>query len=134
MSNETTRQGIEQGRANYAYECALKAKTDKLNKEYKSYVKKLPMLIKTNGLGASFAFMFSKKNKEGGKYWNEIGKNIFDWLSTQRIIDSTKIKDFDSLVNQINQYNSTEYRRLTSEVISFLTWLRRFADGLFEGE
>lgn len=122
----------EQIKAEFAYNCAKNATG--LGKEYKSYVKKLPMLIKTNGLGASFAFMFSKKNKDEGKFWNEIGKNIFDWLSTQKIIDSTKINNFDSLVNHINQYNSTEYRRLTAEVISFLTWLRRFADGLFEGE
>lgn len=124
----------EQIKAEFAYKCAYKNYEIRLGKEYKSYVKKLPMLIKTNGLGASFAFMFSKKNKDEGKFWNEIGKNIFDWLSTQKIIDSTKINNFDSLVNHINQYNSTEYRRLTAEVISFLTWLRRFADGLFEGE
>ncbi len=122
----------EQFKAEFAYNCAKNA--TRLSKEYKSYVKKLPMLIKTNGLGASFAFMFSKKNKEEGKYWNEIGKNIYDWLKDQKFIDSTTINNFDSLVNHINQYNSTEYRRLTAEVISFLTWLRRFADGLFEGE
>lgn len=122
----------EQIKAEFAYNCAKNATT--LGKEYKSYVKKLPMLIKTNGLGASFAFMFSKRNKEEGKYWNSIGRNIYDWLKDQKKIDAGRIRSFDDLVREINQFSSTEYRALTVEVLSFLSWLKRFADGLFEGE
>lgn len=122
----------EQIKAEFAYNCARNASN--LGKEYKSYVKKMPMLIKTNGLGATFAFMFSKKNKDEGKYWNAIGKNLYDWLKDQKKIDSNKLKSFDDLVKEISQISSTEYKILTAEVISFLSWLRRFADGLFEGE
>lgn len=129
----TTAAGIEQGRAKFAFACATGAKG--LGKEYKSYVKKLPMLIKTNGLGAAFAFMFSKKDKSEGKYWNEIGKNIYDWLKTEgNAIDLTTVSNFNALVFKTTQINSTEYRRLTVEVLAFLTWLRRFAEGVFEGE
>ncbi|MCX7874625.1 MAG: type III-B CRISPR module-associated protein Cmr5 [Melioribacteraceae bacterium] len=122
----------EQIKAEFAYNCARNASN--LGKEYKSYVKKLPMLIKTNGLGATFAFMFSKKNKDEGKYWNAIGKNIYDWLKDQNKIDANKIKSFDELVMELNQMSSIKYRNLTAEVISFLSWLKRFADGLIEGE
>lgn len=122
----------DQIKAEFAYNCARNASN--LGKEYKSYVKKLPMLIKTNGLGATFAFMFSKKNKDEGKYWNAIGKNLYDWLKDQNKIDPNKIKSFDDLVREINQLSSAEYRSLTAEVLSFLSWLKRFADGLIEGE
>lgn len=136
MTAETTTvKGIEKGRAEFAYKCAKAAKDKSLGKEYKSYVKKLPMLIKTNGLGSAFAFMFSKKDKNEGKYWNEIGKNIFDWLKQEgKVIDLTSINDFNALVFKAVQLNSTEYRKLTAEVIAFLTWLRRYADGLIEGD
>lgn len=122
----------EQIKAEFAYNCARNAAY--LGKEYKSYVKKLPMLIKTNGLGATFAFMFSKRNKDEGKYWNKIGENLYDWLKYLNKIDANKIKSFDDLVREINQLQSTEYRYLTAEVISFISWLKRFADGLIEGE
>lgn len=122
----------EQIKAEFAYRCAQDAKN--LGKEYTSYVKRLPMLIKTNGLGATLAFMFSKRNKDEGKYWNEIGRNLYYWLRDQKRIDSNKIKSFDDLVKEVNQLSSTEYRSLTAEVISFLSWLKRFADGLIEGE
>jgi CRISPR-associated protein Cmr5 len=70
MSEDKTNtiSGIEQGRASFAYECAngiakQQKEKSKLAKEYKSYAKKIPMLIKTNGLGATFAFVLSKKGK-----------------------------------------------------------------------
>jgi len=133
---KSTMKGIEQGRAEYAFTCAKEAKeVSKLGKEYKSYVKKLPMLIKTNGLGAAFAFMYSKRNKEEGKYWNVIGKNIYDWLKKDgRVNFLIEVDDFNALVIKTTKINSTEYRRLTVEVLAFLTWLRRFAEGLFDGE
>jgi CRISPR-associated protein Cmr5 len=132
MEENKMPRNTEQIKAEFAYNCARNASN--LGKEYKSYVKKLPMLIKTNGLGATFAFMFSKKNKDEGKYWNAIGKNIYDWLKDQNKIDGNRIRSFEELGNQIYQFSSTEYRYLTAEVISFLLWLRRFADGLIEGE
>ena len=58
--NETSLRGIEQGRAAFAYDCvneiAQSAEED-LKKKYKSGAKKLPVLIKTNGLGQSLAFI-----------------------------------------------------------------------------
>ena len=35
--------------------------------------------------------------------------------------------------NSITQ-NSNEYRAITNEVMALFTWLRRFAEGLIEGE
>ncbi|MBZ0181537.1 MAG: type III-B CRISPR module-associated protein Cmr5 [Melioribacteraceae bacterium] len=122
----------EQIKSEFAFNFAKNASA--LGSNYKNYVKKLPMLIKTNGLGASFAFMFSKKYKEEGKYWNQIGSDIYNWLKNQNKFDGNKVKNFEELVAHLNTVNSIEYRMLTAEVLSFLTWLRRFADGLIKGE
>jgi CRISPR-associated protein Cmr5 len=64
-SNTNTIKSLEQGRAKFAYECASKGSQQPTKKEYKSHVKKIPMLIKTNGLGSTFAFVKSKKMQKG---------------------------------------------------------------------
>ncbi len=88
---------------------------------YKSYVKKIPSLIQTNGLAATFAFMYSKK----GTY-EVIYKQVEKWL---------KKRDFDineELIKWIITQNSPEYRRVTNEVMGLFVWLRRFAEGMIE--
>ena len=90
-------------------------------KEYKSYVKKIPSLIQTNGLAATFAFMYSKK----GTY-EVIYKQVEKWL---------KERDFDingEFIKWIITQNSPEYRRVTNEVMGIFVWLRRFAEGMIE--
>lgn len=119
--------GLEQGRARFAYECVEKAKELKKEK-YKTYVKKIPMLIKTNGLGATFAFMLSK----GGTY-EFIGEQILDWLKTDEkglLPLDQNITMFRKLNKHIVSEKSSGYRMITVEVLAFLNWLRRFAEGL----
>ena len=125
MPNVSTLRGIEQKRADYAYECAIEGSTCAKPKEYKSYVKKLPMLVKTNGLGAAFAFVFSK-GKDGNTYELIYGQTA-EWIKTKYPFTG----DFSKFL--ITQ-NSNEYRAITNEVISLFTWLRRFAEGLIEGD
>jgi CRISPR-associated protein Cmr5 len=120
--------GLEQGRARFAYECALKGSELDKPTEYKRYVKKIPMLIKTNGLGATFAFMFSK----GGTY-SSIGKHILDWLKKDEkclLPSDLSINSFEELNNYIISEDSLKYRMITVEVLAFFNWLRRFAEGL----
>ena len=134
--NFTNITGIEQGRANFAYECAEKGSKINKKKEYKAYAKKIPMMIKTNGLGATFAFVKSKintdKNKPGYAY-KLIYEHTAGWLKKddKKLIDLSGGND---LVGQIVKLNSPEYRALTIEVLAFFNWLRRFAEGLIEEE
>ena len=127
--------GIEQGRAKTAYDCASEAKSKEYDKEYKAYVKKIPMLIKTNGLGATFAFVKAKangKNKGSGAY-HLIYEQTADWLRHDEkcLLDLSGDKD---LVAEIIQLDSAPYRSVTVEILAFFGWLRRFAEGLIEGE
>ncbi len=150
MTNTGIIKGLEQGRAKFAYDCALNGK--KISNEfqietewykdnnYKSYVKKIPMLIKTNGLGATFAFVYSKRQKEKNKKKpgdKQNPKNAYDlmYLQTAQWLreDEKKLPDLqenEDLVEKIISLKSPEYRAVTNEVLAFFKWLSRFADGL----
>ena len=135
MSNIKT---LEQGRAEFAYKKAEEGK--KLGKEYKQHVKKIPMLIKTNGLGNTFAFVLSKaqwKDKNGNEKINSYAKiydQTYEWLKTDNKLGIFNTQQKEDLVAKIVNLESTQYRALTNEVLAFFNWLRRFADGLIEGE
>jgi len=129
-----TLQGIEQGRAKFAYDCALEAKDIPKKDEYKSYVKKIPMMIKTNGLGATFAFIKSKQSKDeskSGYAYKLIYDQTTNWLDKdpKKLISLNVKEDF---VDKIISLNSPKYRAITNEILAFFIWLRRFADGLIE--
>ena len=147
MPDTTTLRGIEQGRADYAYQCAKVGeglnRAKKVDRAYKAYAKKIPMLVKSNGLGATFAFIFSKKKNDTEKkdyaYW-KIYEHTNHWLRVEKAELFPFIPQTDNngrpieFADALILLNSTEYRAVTNEVISFFTWLRRFAEGLIEGE
>ena len=113
---------LEKKRAIFAYKCVEKANQDNgIKKEYKSYVKKIPMMILNNGLGATFAFIYSKK-KEGNAY-ELIYQQTNEWLKKENKQD---------LVQWIIEQESQEYRATTNEVLALFNWLKRFADGMIE--
>ena len=133
MSN-TTIKGIEQGRAKQAYSDVLAAQTQLRDKakEYKSYAKKLPMMIKTNGLGASIAFAQSKGRNKGNA-WEVLYLQIESWLQKERSYLLGNYAKMD-LAQAVVSLDSPQYRAVTVETLAYLNWLRRFAEGLIEGE
>jgi CRISPR-associated protein Cmr5 len=157
MSNATsTIRKLEQGRAEFAYRCAEEGKKIQTLSEidgkfykddkYKSYAKKFPPLIKTNGLGAALAFYYSKRakdknNEPAGSAKNPynaydlIYKQLNDWLRDERCFMSAIIDEVDGkdLLEKVILLNSPEYRAVTGEVLSFMSWVGRFAEGLIEG-
>ena len=122
---------LENGRAEFAYKCAEEGSKLPKKKEYKSYVKKIPMLIKTNGLGATVAFIFSKRKNDKGDTYNLIYKQISDWFKNEK--NPFKF-EFSELTKDICDINSQEYRAITTETLALFTWLRRFAEGLIQGD
>jgi CRISPR-associated protein Cmr5 len=148
---------LEEGRAEFAYRCAEEGKKIQTLSEidgkfykddkYKSYARKFPPLIKTNGLGATLAFYYSKrtkdkKNEPAGLKKNPynaydlIYKQLDDWLKDERCFMSAIIKEADGshLLEKVISLNSPEYRAVTAEVLAFMTWVGRFAEGLIEEE
>ena len=119
-----TIKNLENGRAAFAYKCAEEGASLDKRKEYKSYVKKIPMLIKTNGLGATIAFMKSK----GGTY-DFIYNQLVEWFKKDENPLKFEVRNF---VKDICDMQSQQYRAITKETLAFFNWLRRFADGLIE--
>ncbi len=124
--------GLECDRAEFAYECALKGSNLPAKSDYRSYAKKIPMYIKTNGLGATFAFVKSKidEKSERGKAYKLLYEQTSEWLKS----DSKGLIDLEGkdLVYEIIKQDSSQYRTITIEVLEFFTWLRRFAEGLIK--
>ena len=128
----TVMKGLEQGRASFCYEKVIEAK-NKLGDnatDYKSYVKKAPMLIKTNGLGAALAFM--KEKGKDGNAWSLIYQQITEWIEndTKALINTGG----EDLVKTVVSLETPDYRALTNEVLALFNWLRRFAEGLIKGD
>lgn len=126
-----TRQKLEQGRADSAYKRVLDFKETNPGKstldEYKSYSKKFPMMVKTNGLGAALAFIKSKKK---GAY-DRIYADLTDWLKNdhKKIVDLT---NGDLLQKVVSMDDSARYRALTNEVLAYMNWHRRFTEALLD--
>ena len=125
--NPTTLKGIEQGRAKYAFEAVngiSQTKEKKLKESYKSAAKKLPVLIKTNGLGQTLAFI-KERNQGYDKLYDQIG----NWLQTE---DAKKLVPQGELVERVIRLQSPVYRQVTVETLALLNWIRRFVDGLMK--
>lgn len=148
--------GIEEGRASFAFERVSKAieKENDTNikgykaKDYKSYVKKIPMLIKTNGLGNTLAFIISKSGNqcndvsegEDKKYnaYDLIGKQISEWFFEKRNylfeIKDSENNNFIHFLELVLKQDSQHYRMITIELLSLFNWLKRFAEGRIKDE
>lgn len=130
MADSTIKQ-LEQIRAKFAFNCVVQVKNTKsalIASDYRSYVKKLPMMIKSNGLGAAITFVYSKK-KEGA--WNDIYDQLKNWLVVEHPNQPLKEmagKDTE-FADAIISMDSSEYRSVTVETLALLNWLRRFAEG-----
>ncbi|WP_263835157.1 type III-B CRISPR module-associated protein Cmr5 [Salinibacter sp.] len=118
---------IEDGRAHHALQAAQKARKrgESVADDYQSYAKNLPMRIKTNGLGAALAFIRAKD----AEAYDLLHDDIESWLHTDQREYLLAGAEGDSLVEQVVSLDSTAYRAATREVLSYLSWLRRFAEG-----
>jgi CRISPR-associated protein Cmr5 len=140
MGNKTNTKKLESGRAEFAYECVLAARGKKekaFAKDYKSYVKKISPLIQTNGLGNTLAFIVSKRKhnnpQEKDNAYDLIYEQLSKWLRSGDSACALLPNGEDLLKFAIRQ-PSPIYRQITTETLAFMTWLKRLADGLIEGE
>lgn len=125
--NENSIHTLEQGRAKFAYDSVNEIDQDAnadLKKKYKSGAKKLPLLIKTNGLGQTLAFI---NNRDSGneKLYGMIG----EWLNHKQLVT---LDGGINLVDAVINKPSNEYRQITTETLALLNWVRRFVDGLMK--
>ncbi len=107
-------------------------------KKYRAYIRNIPSMILNNGLGSTIAFIFSKNEED---VYNSLGSDIYDWLNQGQnsyLINLDKKEQskekLQELTNKIICLNSSEYRAVTNEILSLFNWLKRFAEGMIEGD
>jgi len=101
-------------------------------KEYRSIAMKLPTMIVTNGLGQSLAFLKSKGKGSENSANEKIYRDIEDYLLNSEDIPWDKTKG--ELIEKVINLPNDKFRFVTSEALSFLSWMKRFADGVLEKE
>jgi len=129
MNNETAIKALEKGRAQFAYRCAEEASKKNFKKEYRSYVKKIPSMILSNGLGQTLAFIKSKA--KNGNAYDYIYNQITDYMKSEHT-SRIRMQNNQELVKWVISCDSTTYRYITQEILAFFNWLRRFAEGLIK--
>jgi len=120
------RAAIENGRAAYAYDLVanfVQKSSPDSQKEYRAYVKKLPAMIKTNGLGQTLAFYYAKAGTH-----RQVYEQIAGWIQKNH----GNLVPGDDFIEAVVKLDSQDYRLIATEVIALVTWMRRFADGMID--
>jgi len=109
----------------FAYDCAKDAlRLGAGYKEYKNHAKSLTMMIRTNGFGATMAFLESKKERHFVRLRDDIAK----FLSQHN--QALSVGEFHSMA--ITKLDSHTVKELTKAVLLFVGWLRHFSSGLIQ--
>ncbi|MEO0297504.1 MAG: type III-B CRISPR module-associated protein Cmr5 [candidate division WOR-3 bacterium] len=103
-----------------------------LLKDYRSHTRKIPQMILSNGLGQTLAFVYAKK--EEGNAYDLIYKQLTDYLKSDSTARIRMPENQNELVEWVISLDSYHYRYVTEEVLAFLNWLKKFAEGMIVGE
>ncbi len=114
---------VESGRAAHAFKAVESgySAADK-KKEYANSCKKLPMLIKINGLVPALLFAQEKKKDQFGNLEAE----VLSWLRDPGCPLSQLTKAVRS-PGDLTALSSQQYRQITAETQRYLGWVKRFA-------
>jgi CRISPR-associated protein Cmr5 len=135
MNRESEIKKLERGRAEFAYRCveeAVKKLDEKRRKEYRSYTRKISTMILSNGLGQTLAFVKAKA-KDGNAY-ELLYAQMTEYMKSNSVIRIQMPPDKNELIEWVISCDSKEYRWITQELLAFLNWLKRFAEGMIEEE
>lgn len=129
----------------YALECINEIididKSKDIAKRYKSYIKAFPALIISEGFLLALAFTISKSDfgnpsdsaeKIARRY---IFIHVTKWLKERGIITVDDVeKKYKDVIKELSEKEVKSYRLATQEALRVSDWLRRFAEGMIEGE
>ena len=131
---ESLQKTLDQKRAKQAWDDiqSIASRPDDFKKKYGSLARRVPMLVLTNGLGQTLAFLFSKakfqepphKRSVEAKVHGELYEHLSKWAVRQVAPSEKDMKLLDWVLNNDN----TAYRRATTEALAYLSWLKRFAE------
>jgi len=132
-NSQTVIDKLEKGRAEFAYRCVEEVidkynKDKELLKKYRSYSRKLPSMILSNGLGQTLSFIKAKDEKAYEILYEQLTK----YIKSNNTVRIQMPSDKSDLTEWVISCNSEKYRYITQELLAFLNWLKRFAEGLIE--
>lgn len=122
---------LGRNRAETAFVNAKSGSKEDFKAEYKSLVLKSPALVKTNGLLATAAFLFSKRKSVSGKAHELLYDQIAKWLEKREMVTLTD-GGYDDFAKVLTELSYAEVRVATNETLAYLSWLKRFSEGLID--
>jgi CRISPR-associated protein Cmr5 len=134
MSFQQTKEQ-QRAKAAWADVQAVDRKSLDVKRKYRGLVLKLPVMVLTNGLGQTLAFLRSKGKGDTNDPHEIVYSHLQSWLFREiRWADATQ----PTLIERIFNTTSETYRQATVEALAYLHWLRRFAEAVLpepeEGE
>ena len=129
-----SRPTLDQRRAQHAWKtveqakASLKAKKDK--EDFAREAKRLPVRIKTAGLGQALAFLLAKaKSDKGEDARGRLLVALGDWLLKERELATRPNAAADRvLIQTLINGDANLLRRATEEALLYLQWLTRFSE------
>ncbi len=128
MSAKSLQKTLEQERAQKAWACVqeVTSQSQDFKKKYGSLARKVPMLVLTNGLGQTLAFLKAKGKNDPADEHTKLLHHLSKWVLSQVAPDTTASNG--DLLQWVLDNDSAAYRWATTEALAFLTWLKRFAE------
>lgn len=125
---------IEQERAKFALDQLNKAlakpESDHYkHRELKSYARRLPAMIQTNGFGQAMAFYYAKRDKF--EAYGELYNLVEAWLCRKGEVYSAS-DVAPKLLHGITGGDQHAYRRAQAETLALMIWVKTFAEALIE--
>ena len=123
---------LDQRRAQHAWKAVEGAGKLRDAKEFAREAKRLPVRIKTAGLGQALAFLNAKSGVND--YRGQLLKELGDWLLKERGL-APRPKGSDgrnAVIQAIICGDATLLRRATEEALFYLQWLTRFSEAEFK--
>ena len=120
--NPVQNQSSEQKRARYALETIEhhQHKDQAWQARYTSYVKSLPAMILSNGLGQSMAFFLSKASGEKDSPYGQLYKDIENWLCNPKGL----LPEHKNLMTALTASDMNAYLAAQAESLAVLNWLK----------
>lgn len=128
----------EHERAAFVYEKinAIKEKENaETRKKFRSLMRSLPLMIRTNGLGTSVAFLYSKTKGRREQKRDESCKQTEHTIAYDLLQEWLRSRDMikeESLITIIINQDSNTYRMLLQETMALLVWAKLFAEGMLD--
>lgn len=129
MDNNSIIVDLNRKRAGVSYlnlKSYLDEDRDKDEKKMKSYCRKLPILIKTNGLIDTLCFIKGKGKKEKNEY-SYIYEWIQNWFEEMEYCNCEK-----DIIEKLLELNNNQYYIYTIEAMEISNWYKKNAEAMIE--